>query len=498
MALTVGISLLVTRLLLKWLGPVDFGLVLALGATGTMLQAISGALTAGVQRQLSCEVATGDVEAISRVFSTGWVMYTGLGLGLWIIGIALTPIVMHGLTIPANRMDAAWWVYQISLLNLVLVVTATPYQSVIVAHQHLTVQAVAEAFTSLTRLTAVLLVVVVPWDRMVAFVAFQLAGYAAVRWALNAYCVWRYPGTWPHPRNLDRAQLLKIFQIAMWNVFGQLSWRVRMQGGTLLLNVFFGPVVNGAYGIVTQIASYATTVSQAIRQAVTPAIAGAQAKGNLKSVHRLALVTGKYVVLLLCFALVPLWLEAEQVLQLWLGEVPPYTAILTRGVLLWMVVHMFTSGYLLANWATGDLGWFTRRLLAMSALSLIVAGIGFYAGLPPWFLPVSALGGVLVMTVVAVRGIGATIKLPPSRWVYESLLPTLGVLVPASVIAGAVRWAMPPGIGRLLAVIMTYGLVAAPLIWWTALSAWEREHFTVFASKALSRLQQSAQARLRR
>ena len=267
----------------------------------------------------------------------------------------------------------------------------------------------------------------------------------------------------------------------MWTVLGQLSWRFRMQGGVILLNIFFGPVVNGAYGIAMQIANYATTVSNAIRQAVSPAIVGAYSKGNQTSVHRLALVTGKYVVLLLSFVVVPFMFEAEQILQLWLGDVPPYTAILTRGVLMWMTVNMFTSGYLLANWATGDLGWYTRRVLASSALILIAAGIGFYLGLPPWFLPLSAMVGVLVMTVVTVYGIGATIELPPSRWLYESLLPTLCVLVPATMVTGAVYWAMPAGIGRLLALLTAYSLVAAPLIWWTALAAWERERFVTFA-----------------
>jgi O-antigen/teichoic acid export membrane protein len=488
MALTVGISLLITRLLLQHLGRVDFGLILALGATGALLQTLSGAMTTGIQRQLSFEVARNDAAAIGRVFSTGWVTFMGLGMGLWLLGIAITPVVMLVLTIPADRIDAAWWVYQLSLLNLVLVVTATPYQALIVSHQHLTTQAVGEVFTVLTRLAAVLLTLILPWDRMVAFVALQLAGYALVRWGLNAYCLWRYPGSWPHPRSFDAAEFRKIFSIAMWTVFGQLSWRFRMQGGVILLNIFFGPVVNGAYGIAMQIANYATTVSNAIRQAVSPAIVGAYAKGNRTILHRLALVTGKYVVLLLSFLVVPFWFEVDQVLQLWLGDVPPYTAILTRGVLLWMMVQMFTSGYLLANWATGDLGWYARRVLASSVLILVVAAIGFYIGLPPWFLPLSAMIGVLIMTAVAVHGIGETIELPPSRWLYESLLPTLCVLVPATVTTGAVYWAMPATLSRLFALLTIYALVAAPLIWWTALAAWERERFIAFAKTALGRL----------
>jgi O-antigen/teichoic acid export membrane protein len=507
MALTVGISLLITRLLLKWLGKVDFGLVLALGATGAMLQVVSAALTTGVQRQLAYAIAHKDVDSIRRVFSTGWVVYLGLGLGLWIVGIALTPAVMHGLTIPAARADAAWWVYQISLLNLVIVVTTTPFQAMLVSHQHLMIQGVVDVFTALTRLAAVLLMIIVPWDRMVAFVAFQLAGYTLVYWSLCLYCMWRYQGSVPRPRYFDRSQLMQIFSIAIWAMFSQLSWRFRMQGGILIINIFFGPVANAAYGVAMQLANYATTVSYAIRQTVSPAIFGAHAKGNKQSVHRLALVTGKYVVLLLCFLFVPIFIEAPQVLHLWLGDLPEYTVLLTRLVILWTIGMMFISGYVLANTASGELGWYTRRTLAASAAHLVLATAGFYMFGPngivrpglldPSFFPATGLLGVASMMFFAVYGVGKTIDLPPSQWFFEALLPTLAVLVPAVAAAAAIHWMMPGGIWRLLAVTGTYGVLAAPLLWCIGLAAWEREYFLGFASSALGRLQGLRQAKLR-
>jgi O-antigen/teichoic acid export membrane protein len=491
MALTVGISLVITRLLLKYLGKVDFGLILALGATGTMLQFITGALTTGVQRQLSCEIARNDKEAISRVFSTSWVIYMALGAGLWLIGYALTPVIMRVLTIPPDRATAAWWVYQISLLNLVLVVTATPYQALLVSHQHLTVQAISDLFTVLTRLVAVLLLLVVPWDRMVAFVALQLAGYAVVRWSVNAYCLWRYEGCWPRPKNFDRTQLNLIFNVAVWSMLSNFSFRFRQQGGMLLLNIFFGPVVNAAYGIAIQVSSYAFSVSLAIRQTILPAIVGAYAKGNRQSVHRLALVAGKYTVLLTSLLFVPLWLEADQLLHFWLNDLPPDTLVLTRLVVIWTFTGLLVVGYMAANTATGKLGWYTRRTLASAVTTLVVSGVGFYFGLPPWFLPVAAIGSAISLSIAAVTGIGAEIELPPSRWIRESLVPTLCVLVPAATVAGAVHCSLPSGAMRIFVVAAMYAFVAVPLIWWVGLARWEREQFVEFVSSAARRLQRT-------
>jgi O-antigen/teichoic acid export membrane protein len=488
MAFTVVVGLLVTRLLVQYLGKQDFGLVLALGATGAMLQFVTSSLTSSVQRQLAYELSSGDRDRLRSVFSTAWLVYMALGLVVWLAGVALTPVIFRILSIPAERADAAWWVYQVSLLNVLLAITATPYQALIVAHQHLTVSAVADSLISLARLTAVLMLLVVPWDLMVSFVAIQLAGFAIVRWSVNAYCLWRYDESWPRPRSFDGAQLKQIGSNSSWTLLTQLSLRFRDQGGILLLNVFFGPIVNAGYGIAIQVSDYALNIAQSLRLTVLPAIVGAHAKGHSQNVHRLALVAGKYSVLLSSLMFVPIWLEADTVLQLWLGDVPEFTVVFVRLIIIWTLLSVFTLGYRLANLATGDLGWFTVQNLAITAAGLLVAGIGFYFGAPPWFLPVTTVAGMIGIVMVCVVGIGRRIELSPRRWFYEALLPTLGVLAPGMAAAAIVYWSMPQGIWRLLAVTATYCIIAVPLIWWVALADWERQRFLNFAASAMTRL----------
>jgi O-antigen/teichoic acid export membrane protein len=489
MAFTVVVGLLVTRLLLQHLGKVDFGLLLALGATGTMLQFVTGALTTGVQRQLALEIARGTADSLGQLFSTAWLVYLAFGAIFYLIGVALTPVMMNVLTIPAERADAAWWVYQISLLTLLLAVTATPYRALLVAHQLLTVNAVADAASSVTRLAAVLSLAFLPWDWMVSFAALQLAGDAIVRWAVNGYCLVRFKESRPNPRRFQRDQLKEIASISVWTMLNQLSQRFRNQGGMLLLNIFFGPVVNAGYGIAIQVGNYALQLAHALRLTVMPAIVGAHAKGNQQSVHRLALVAGKYTVVLASLIFVPMWLEAERVLSLWLGEVPAYSVVFVRLIIVWTMIYVFGTGYQLALFATGNIGWRTRQNLLVATLGLLAAGIGFYLGLPPWFLPVTTIAGMIWLTLINVFGIGAEIELSPKKWLSESLFPTLAVLVPASIAAATVHWSMHDDNWRIIAVAATYTLFAIPLIWWVGLAAWERNHFFSFAMSALSRMQ---------
>ncbi len=505
MAFTVGIGMLVTRLLLRWLGEVDYGLVVTLAATGSMLQFVTGALTSSVQRHLAFEIGHGDTGRESRVFSTSWVMFYVIGIGLWIVGQLLAPLVLWVLTIPPNRADAAWWVYQFSLLTLVTGVTATPFQAAIAAYQHLTVQAVVEALTMVTRLAAVLSLLFLPWDKMVTYVGLQLAGFALARWLMIAYCYWRFPAIRPRPRDFHRSDVRRIMSLASWSVLGDLSWRLRMQGGTLLLNIFFGPRVNAGYGPSVQLVTYINSFAQAIRLSVLPAIVGAQAKERKQNVHRLALVAGKYSLLLLGLLFIPVWIAAPEVLRLWLGDrpFPPYTLILTRLVLVWALANVFTVGYRLALLGTGDIGWFSRIMAAASVVMLVVSGVGFYLGAPPWLLPVVTCVAVLYLTWVQASRIGAQIDLPVGRWVREALLPTLAVMVPSTALAGAAYWAMwrwplpqgwlaawwlPDDLVRFAITGAAYAVLGLPLIWWVGLADWEREKFLAFGRTALGRL----------
>jgi len=487
MAITVGIGLVVLRLQLLWLGEIDYGLILAMGATGSLLQFVSQALTTSVQRHFAYEIGRDDRQQLTRVFSTAWMIFASVAMGLWVVGQMLTPLMMR-LNIPADRLDAAWWVYQFSLLSLVAAVLATPFQAIIVAHQRLIVTATMGIVSMLLRLVAVLMLLVVPWDRMIAFTAMQLAGFVFVQSLFVAWCLWKYRESRPRPSQFDRSQIGRIVGIAGWSVLGDLSWRLRMQGGVILLTVFFGPAMNAPYGVAMKVVGYVMSFSQAIRLAVLPVIVGAEAKGNRTNVHRLALVAGKYTILLLSLAFIPIWIEADQVLDLWIRHVPAYTVIFVRLALIWVMTQAFFIGYRLALLSTGDIGWYTRQNLSISVATLIVAGLAFYAGMPPWVLPAVTIVAILALMLVALVGIGSQIELPPGRWLRETLSPTLAVLVPATVLAVLAHWMLPRTLWRIVAVGVAYGVAATPLIWRLGLADWEREQFLQVAQSGFSKL----------
>ncbi|MGH8645592.1 MAG: hypothetical protein ACREX4_14490, partial [Gammaproteobacteria bacterium] len=256
MALTVGVGLVSTRLFLKALGQVDFGLLSVLGATGSVLTLTTTALTASTQRHLAYEIGRGDKLAMAMVFSTALAMFGAVGVALWAIGQSLVPVIMRVLTIPPDRADAAWWVYQFTLLSIASSVILTPYHGIIAAHQELVISSVVDLITSVLRLLIVMALFLIAEDRLIAFSAMNFAASTGVLIALAGLCLWRYPESRPNWRRVRLAEMRRLSTYAGWSMMGTLAWSLRHQGGVILLNLRFGPIVNAAFAISNQLSGY--------------------------------------------------------------------------------------------------------------------------------------------------------------------------------------------------------------------------------------------------
>jgi len=493
MALTVGIGLVTTRLFLDALGKVDFGLLSALGATGALLTTVTLALAASTQRHLAYEIGRGDALRVARTFSSALVMFAVGGVVLWLAGVALTPVVMGVLTIPAERADVAWWVYQTTLVGLVAAVVFTPYQGIIAAHQELIVSTVYELLSSVLRLTVVLLLFVVPFDRLLFYAVAILITRLTLAALLAGWCLYRYQASRPRRSYAEWAIMKELGSFAGWSFFNHISWALRQQAAVLIINVGFGPAVNAAFAVAIQVAGYAGNLSQAVARAVRPAITSLEAKGSRKHVHRLTVVTSKYLFILLSMPLVPILLDLENVLGIWLGDVPEHTVTLVAITIAWVLATQFGRGFNMALEATGDIGWWTRINLGLTLATLVLAwALVFVFDFGPWAVPGSILALVLAYVPLAALLIGRHIELAVRRWLAESVRPALLVTAPPALVAAWVQAAMPQTVWRVVAVAAVYIAIALPLLWRVGLAQWEREQFKRIAGAGLGRARETA------
>jgi len=489
MALTIGLGLLTTRLLLQALGEVDYGLFMVLGATGALLRFITAALTASTQRHMAVEVGREDPTALQRVFSTALAIYACITVLILIIGLALGPLILRALTIPDDRLDAAWWVFVTAIVSLSVTFLFTPHMGMIAAHQEIFLSTLVELLYAILRLLAAVSLFFLAFDRLIGFALLDLSAKLVMSLLFATVALSRYTSARPTLRAVDWATARELGSFAGWSGLSVLAGLLRQQGSVILVNLQFGPAMNAAYAVALQVAQYAGNLTFAVARAVQPAMVSLEAKGNRAQVRQLTLVSSKYAVLILSCLLVPLWLELPTVLGLWLENVPDYAVPLTAASLFWAITLPSTFGYQMAVQATNEVGWYARLVLGLSVVTLGAAVLAVTVfGLSSVAVPGTLAVFAVVQSLTVASLVGRRIGLTVVDWLRRSAGPSLMVIVPGAAACYAVTLLLPGEAWRVLVTGAAYGVVAAPIGWWLALQPWERQQFVRIMLGVRSRL----------
>lgn len=479
MAITVGMGLVATRLLVRQLGLEDFGLLAALGASGAMFLLVTEGLTTSVQRQLAYEIGRGDRDRLEVVFHTAWLTYLGVGLA-FVVGLAaLGPVVLRILDIPAGRETAAGWVYYLVVINLGLLIMAAPYRAVAEAHQAVVLTALFGVMDSLVLLGAALcLLMGGGGDRLIRY-AVWLLGLRVVSVAAAAgITMGVFKESRPRRGRFEWEELKRTLALAGWTILGSAAWRLRTQGSQVVLNVAFGPLANSANSVAEQLAGYQNSLGGSIYNVARAAAVSLYAKEAKEQVRELVILTCKYSTAVMLFLTVPMLVDTENLLRLWLKDVPPMAVEFTVLTVLWQFLLRLSGGYYLAILAHGQLG---RYMVGMAGADLAVpagAAVAFFVGgAGPVALPMVALGMSAVQVGIQVGYGGAVVGLPVRQWLRQVCLRNLvagglgaaGALVP--------RLIMGPGWLRLGSVAVVCAVVLIPAIWWVVLQPWERQRY---------------------
>ena len=484
-AITLVLSLVATRFIMGSLGEVDWGLLTALGASGLLLSLVTTSLTFSAQRHLAYQIGRGDQHELRVVFNTTLGLFLVTGAVIWLVGAAVASPLLAILDIPEGRETAAFWVFHLTLFNVVKTTWATPFRAAANARQALVFLAIFETATALSRLLAGVALLMLSGDLLIKFAVVLLIGQLFITLALVISCLVRFDETRPQPRLFCRSRLRELGSFAGWALVLRMGWLLRLQGGTLLINFFFGPILNGAYALGVIIANYLLKLAYTLMQVTQPAMTAAEARGNRQQVRTLCLFVSKYTVLACLCVTVPMLLETAPLLRLWLKDYPPYTATFVRLMLLWCTIVLSVRGHDIAIMAVGKIARYVTITTAIN-LSALAASIVWFTvlDLEPWALPATSVVTSILVVVYNVLFVGQIIDVPASEWARRTLAPIIMAAALPTAAAYGLHFAMSESVVRAAAVACVYGVLAVPM-GWLVLEPMEKQHIRrVMASVA--------------
>ena len=377
------LSLYSTRLVLRALGQSDYGIYSLVAGVVTMLAFLTGALVITTQRQLSFYHGRGNIEDVKSMFSSSLLLHIIFGIAIAVILLAITPFIFDSLLdIDPARIPTARGVYYMAILSLVIVFFTAPYKALFIAREEIVYISAVDIIDGVLKLAFALSLPFITYDRLMAY-ACAIAGIQTFHFlALSLWAVSHFKESTLLPKlNLVRRCFLKeLTGFATWTVYSTGCVIGRTQGVAIILNRFFGTIVNSSYGIAQQVYHSIAFISQAVTNAMSPQIVKAEGTGNRQRMLHLAELSSKYNFLMLSTVVIPLSFEIPEVLKLWLGDVPPHAVTLCRFVILSALCDQITFGLGTANQAIGRIRNYSLVVNTIKVLTLPVFWLCLHMG----------------------------------------------------------------------------------------------------------------------
>ncbi|WP_343746288.1 hypothetical protein [Chitinophaga sp.] len=491
MLITIFISLFATRLVLNILGVADYGLFNLISGVIAMLSFLNIAMTISTQRYMSFHLGTKDGHKLKLVFNASVLLHFILGLAMVLLfEVAGGYLFDHVLNYPADRTMAAKLIFQFMVVSAFFTIISVPYDATLIAQENMVTVAILGVVESLGKLLIALVLQYTGYDKLIVYGGLMTLLTVLLLLFKQVYCAMKYKESRIAIRRYADRQLLKeMFAYAGWNMFGAGSVVARNQGLALLLNVFFGTVVNAAYGIANQVNAQLSYFSVTMLRALNPQIIKSEGSGDRPRMLRLAMIASKFSFFLLSFLAIPMMIEMPFVLQCWLKQVPEYTVIMCRLIVIATLINQLSAGIQVAVQSVGKIRKYQVVVSTMVLLNLPVAWLLLKAGWPAASVLVSAIvievlsGAYRIMAAERIAG------LSPLLYVRQVVVRAVAPVLLAATLAYIPQWCMPEGFIRLGGTTLVSILAMTASAWLIGLTQEEVTKIEQLFSRVFSKLQ---------
>lgn len=463
MCISMFVGLYTSRVVLQILGVEDYGIYGVVGSVVAMMGFLNSSMSGATSRFLTFELGKGCGHRLLQTFSSAVIVHIAIALivlvlaetlGLWFL--------CNKLIIPENRMFAAHCVYQLSIFSAMISITQVPYNACIIAHEKMDIYAYVEMLNIILKLLIIYLLVIGNLDKLILYSLLTLIVSVAIAMIYRIYCTKNFDEARIH-FIVEKDVIKPILSFSMWDLYGNFSVTVRSQGRNFLINMFFGVIYNAASSVATTVAGTVLGFTGTIVQAFRPHIIKLYAQKKIEEMQIAASNAIKYSLLLMSLMAVPLIIEADYVFKLWLVEVPPYTVVFCRLILISSALGIVNTVVSSIIHATGDI----KRIS-------IITGTIYWMHLPFIYVAFKLGANVTSSYVVEVFGVICIVLLNlfiakhnvpelSKRNFIKSIIIALLVIAPASIVTYVITLHLGQSILRLLLSIVCNMIIVVVL-----------------------------------
>lgn len=454
------VSLYTSRVVLQALGVEDYGIYNVVGGVVTMFSLLSGALSAAVSRFLTFELGRNDLVRLRKVFSSALCVHALLALvvlvlsetlGLWFLNCQMN--------IPADRMIAANWVFQFSLFSFLLGLFSVPYNASIISHERMGIFAFVGIGDTLLQLGIVLFIAFggICSDKLIVYASLLVVKGMLFQLFYFYYCRKSFKEC-RFKLSLDKQLLKEMTGFAGWNFIGASSAILRDQGGNILLNLFYGPALNAARGVANQVSNAIGSFVGNFMIALNPQITKSYAAAEYGYTFSLIFRGARFSYYLLLWLALPVLLNTQYILSIWLNVVPEHTILFVQLVLVFSMCETISNPLITVMLATGKIRNYQIVVGGLQMMNFPLSYIFLKMGFLPEIIVMVAISLSLICLGARLILLRDMIQLPVARFLRHVCGNIIVVTILSLTVPLYARWELPNNLfGFIFSCIICFG-----------------------------------------
>lgn len=510
MAITVFISLYSTRLILEALGVDGFGLYALVGGLIAMLGFLSSSMAAATQRFMSFSLGEGDIDKVKRIFNTSTILHVGIAIIVVLVLEIAGHLFFNGLlNIADDRIEVANWIYQFMVVSVLFTIISVPYEAIITAHENMLFYAILGVVESLLKLAIALYIsygtLELPvglsvsegridlsygvFDTLLIYGFLMAALSIFVLTVYRIYCHIKYAECeFNFKKYYDKGLLREISHFASWSFLGSASSMIATYGQGIVLNIFFGTAINAAQAVAAQVSGQLGAFSSTLIKALNPLIAKSEGAGDRTLMLKATMIGSKVSFFLLMVLYVPMLIEMQFILDLWLINVPDFTVIFCQLLLIRNLVDQIFFPLVSAISAEGNIKGYYIKSSLITFFPLPISCLFFEFSYPAYTLYVVFIFHAILLSFVRLHYAKINCQLPVIEFFKNVISRCIAAFILVFIFSFIPYFLMVPGFDRFIGVMVLSAFSCLIIVFFVGFSSGERIKIKQLATFLLNNL----------